>query len=748
MAKRPATFEREFIAAADEFGRRQLWKRFANDDLFLIRVPTEEDPLVSSIMGAGGDEFGIGIARGPDGFAGYVDLCDGGPGEDFAAAGDLLSVVFDRWCDVPDEFRRTLLRAGPQPRREKVVPVAFVSPPFEATRPASRAELRTLLWALRGILAADDAGLFEPFELDEDGRTILELRVDGQPKRPTVTTEVVPWPDVTIDAPPLSMLPADLARRPRHGERWLATSVGLPAMIEGDARLTSVGLLAIEHGPLLGTEICQGADLGPVVALLVSALRGECPESESEGLPREIVFGNERLFDTLAPALAALGVATVLDLAHPELERLGQGLSGAMDAFLEEHEPGSLEDWQQKSVEATALLMAEVEEKGLITPRALQRYFGEAQEGEALLEEFQGLGSMPAFLEWLVADYRAVQRSKTVVEKRLARKRISPEERVLLQARLDATLSFFRVDSTVPGESLEVEDVLTGERSTLQDGALSQCRLEGCILPLRLMRVEGFVFPLLAGPPLETYQLEPALSFLEGAHAEITPEDLKRDSELFGMLWSWWRDLTPPRLANTDGDELALQDACFRLDDPAVLQDALAERGDLRFDEDEGLWVWSRPDDARGSEARTLLGRLTPLDDRLLLEVNSRERLEQARSWLEAIPGVRLESFTARDLEQDELPLDDRLPSEEEGQLAPEDAEHLRDFMLDHYRRWVDEPVPMLGGRTPRQACESTEGRRKVERMVRSMPGMQTPAGEIAAPREEILRELGITKDA
>ena len=201
-------------------------------------------------------------------------------------------------------------------------------------------------------------------------------------------------------------------------------------------------------------------------------------------------------------------------------------------------------------------------------------------------------------------------------------------------------------------------------------------------------------------------------------------------------------------MGHTDGDELALQDACFRLDDPAVLQDALAERGDLRFDEDEGLWVWSRPDDARGSEARTLLGRLTPLDDRLLLEVNSRERLEQARSWLEAIPGVRLESFTARDLEQDELPLDDRLPSEEEEQLAPEDAEHLRDFMLDHYRRWVDEPVPMLGGRTPRQACESTEGRRKVERMVRSMPGMQTPAGEIAAPREEILRELGITKDA
>jgi hypothetical protein len=745
MAQPSNRLEKDFLAAANEFARRQLWRRFANDALFLIRVPTEEEPLVASIMGAAGQEFGLGLARGEGGFGGYVNLLHG-PSSDqsFATTGDLLSVTFERWSEVPEVFRQVTLRAGPQPRRDKVVPFTFVSPPFESTRPAHRGELRSLLWVLRGILGADDAGAFEPFGLDEAGQRIFELRVDGEIKRPEVTTEVVPWPDRTVDAPLLSMLPADLASLPRHGERWLVGGVHLPALLEGDERLTTCCLVGIESGPLLGTEICQGDELAPAVNLLVRAFRGECPDSVQDGLPREIVFGDRRLYDTLAPALAGLDVPTRLDLDNAELALIAEGLRGAMDGFLEEHEPGSLGDWQQKSFEIGARLMVQVEDEQLLTPRAVKRYFGDAEQGEELLEELEGMGLVLALGEWLIADYRAPQRSKTLVEKHLARKGLAPEERTLLQARADATLSIYRVDGTRPGKSLEVECLLSGKRFTIHDPQLSELEAPGFFLPLRLMHVEGWVLPLPAGPPLASFQVEAALDQLERAGAELTPEGLRRDSEAFGRLWGWWQHLKPPRLQNTDGDALVLQDACFRVGDGIALGRELASREDLEYDDAEGAWIWSRPATIGGPEARTIRGHLTLLDDRLLLEVNSRERLEEARTWLEAIPGVSLESFTARDVQENELPLDDRLPSTPEPALGPEDVEHLRGLMLDHYRRWVDESVPILGGLTPREACATPEGRRKVERLVRTMPGMGTPGGVIEPPREEILRELGI----
>jgi hypothetical protein len=56
---------------------------------------------------------------------------------------------------------------------------------------------------------------------------------------------------------------------------------------------------------------------------------------------------------------------------------------------------------------------------------------------------------------------------------------------------------------------------------------------------------------------------------------------------------------------------------------------------------------------------------------------------------------------------------------------------------------WLDEHIPALGGLSPRVACATAEGSRKVERMIRGYPN---PAGMpgVEVPREEMLRELGM----
>jgi hypothetical protein len=214
-------------------------------------------------------------------------------------------------------------------------------------------------------------------------------------------------------------------------------------------------------------------------------------------------------------------------------------------------------------------------------------------------------------------------------------------------------------------------------------------------------------------------------------------------------LGLWWRLASagqqPPVLQNTDGDPLRPVSACFLVSEPGALARALSSRADIDEGDHPDSWVWLR-DDERGDDLpSTVLGRLELLDDRLLLEVNSTERLARARTWIEALPGsARFESETEHDLDQEDVPLDDRLPGPPREPLSAEGRETLADILLERQLAWLDESIPAFGGKTPRQACRSKQGRLRVAAMIRSMPAVGTPDGPIEPPRERLLRELGL----
>jgi len=122
----------------------------------------------------------------------------------------------------------------------------------------------------------------------------------------------------------------------------------------------------------------------------------------------------------------------------------------------------------------------------------------------------------------------------------LTRRPLHAVDRVLIQARSEALLSIFRIDSVRSGESLEVEDVLDGERHTLFDPDLATEAFEGWVLPLRLARVQRWTFPLLAGPQVPSTRLEGMLERLKSYGLELTHEGLRSGAHLLGRLWSWY----------------------------------------------------------------------------------------------------------------------------------------------------------------------------------------------------------------
>jgi len=73
--------------------------------------------------------------------------------------------------------------------------------------------------------------------------------------------------------------------------------------------------------------------------------------------------------------------------------------------------------------------------------------------------------------------------------------------------------------------------------------------------------------------------------------------------------------------------------------------------------------------------------------------------------------------------------------------------ETARDYIANHYRQWIDLPLPVLAGKTPATGCEEPQTAPETRRHG---PGKPDPTDlseshiQINAPREMTLRELGL----
>jgi hypothetical protein len=153
--------------------------------------------------------------------------------------------------------------------------------------------------------------------------------------------------------------------------------------------------------------------------------------------------------------------------------------------------------------------------------------------------------------------------------------------------------------------------------------------------------------------------------------------------------------------------------------------DALA--GWERDGEDVPQWMWRKPPaDATG----TVLGNARLTAGALVIETNSRERMDRAlavlRPALGALVGAGLTSHEDVMSALRQAPSSPRSMSDRPDEpLLPVDAtamaEAFNRIKEAHYRRTLDEPVPMLGNRTPRECARSKQGRKKLANWIKEI---------------------------
>jgi len=228
-----------------------------------------------------------------------------------------------------------------------------------------------------------------------------------------------------------------------------------------------------------------------------------------------------------------------------------------------------------------------------------------------------------------------------------------------------------------------------------------------------------------------------------------------------------------PEMVNRDGEGLVFTETRFpfvaeQLEEIAQHLEAAAEWE--RDNPDEHTWIWlPEPDDLgnklqRGMAIddlqdgqRPISGTLELKPGVLTLTTNSMERAEHGQEVLEALLHGLVGPALSKLQTPEQLMAENETSQQGDGDreltdtIDPEIAAEVIHNMLDqHYRQCLDEPIPMLGDKTPRQCAKSKAGRERVIEWLKHLENneLRRATGQGQAPYDSrwMWEELKLAK--
>jgi hypothetical protein len=320
-----------------------------------------------------------------------------------------------------------------------------------------------------------------------------------------------------------------------------------------------------------------------------------------------------------------------------------------------------------------------------------------------------------------------------------ARSDLLPADEALLAAQWTLVdRGVFEVERSGP-DWVELSDIGRGERITVTNVDQERTASPGTLLLGR---------PLPVGDTHRAFGgfLPVPRSALDGLLAAIDEGDPLEIATVFAAT------LAPPQLSNTDGEPMVLHELRWRIagdgqPDVAVLDASLREAGLDRNDGDnegDDPPRWSLVRDS-ANQPGTIVATLYLEDDVLVAEVNSDERAEEIGMLVdEALPTATFlgdESRSAEELMRDHDPTS--TPPAMPDLDDPAIREAVTKMMHEYEVRWIDDSIPALGGRSPREAVQDPVGREEVIQLIATFPDLDDMGG-IGMDPERIRSLLGL----
>lgn len=300
------------------------------------------------------------------------------------------------------------------------------------------------------------------------------------------------------------------------------------------------------------------------------------------------------------------------------------------------------------------------------------------------------------------------------------------DERDLARGWLEVRRGAYEIIEANPGEGLEVLDLRSGDRHSIREQTASTNLSVGEVLFARLLP-DGTGLQLGGGTMVIPVQTRPSLLTL--LDSDPTAAD----------IWGWIAGFhAPPELYTMEGEPTVLCRAVYRIGDPEAATAALDGRLEL-----EGPGQLVERVQIDGTD--WIRGSITITGDALVIEANAEPRLERLQDLVtDRVPDAQLVEEERRSVAEvlaERHASDEPVPGlQDPADLPVEARAALESFIQDHERRWVDEPVPMFGGATPRQALADPTRRGDVVAFLDEMElGPQLPGGMNARRIKDLL---------
>ncbi|MFT3766898.1 MAG: SEC-C domain-containing protein [Minicystis sp.] len=293
-----------------------------------------------------------------------------------------------------------------------------------------------------------------------------------------------------------------------------------------------------------------------------------------------------------------------------------------------------------------------------------------------------------------------------------------------------SAMKLYEVVAVAPGSGLTLRDVLDGGEVRVHERSGSHHLHTWDLIAARVMARGASGQPEIDGGlfKLGEHVREPLVAHLRQLRAELDDEDLKEAS--VPIFFDAWIGPGLPKLVNFDGEAQLLTTVHFDVVDEAKLASALDHAPEISGDDGARLWAWMGTGQQRKEPVTRAFLRLD--GGRLRVETNSRERGEAVRALVEQLAGdaVKYRVTEHQDIEQAvrEAAGSGREPAPLPEELREPAREVLVQRLVEHYERWLDEPVPALGDVTPRAAAADAALRERVAGLIEGLEGLYEKA--------------------
>jgi hypothetical protein len=333
----------------------------------------------------------------------------------------------------------------------------------------------------------------------------------------------------------------------------------------------------------------------------------------------------------------------------------------------------------------------------------------------------------------------------------------------LIDAQRQSWIGIWEVRESVPGKSMILEDLLSGEKRLVQEASASRSLVARDVIVGRVVNfgdvsvIDG-MYPRALPPEEASDVVEQVLRVLK---VKPVPIHWLREGLCARLIVTFWKNAvedyderrsTPPRLQNTDGDLFRLTVDCYRFD-PAgrdTIEAAVAAlKGACSIDENDddthSITFIKSGNRLHEHWENMTIGVVITTENELRIETNSTRRANALRKPIEKacrglITDHRRTQTDAAELfasaRDTETPLAVPKPMDAEIQAV------VRYEKANHYENWLDASIPALGGKTPRQAAQSINGREALNALLKTIENREAREPEATRYDVNILRRV------